>query len=366
MKRLQTAVITAFSMLAAAGCGDGAPGEELSTVAPSELASVEQHASVNDGKNLFAKEKFDGNGRTCTTCHSLATGTVSPADIATRPSWDAIFEELDSDDGVGSSYTLLKRDATVRVTIPLPANIRLATSSARSVTLRRGIPTTLDAPKLDTMLMMDGRATSLENQASGAILGHAQARRTPTPDQLASIALYEKTLFTSTAMRDFATNGGPMPALPAGTTASEQRGRAFFEPTALCGSCHGGVLLNRTTAFNPLGLPPDFQFATALVSDINLIGNPVLEYIVTNPDSTETHVTTPDPGMMLTDGNAGSANLFKMLSLRNLRNTAPYFHDNSAKTIADVMVQYDILMNILGVPHTQQDLTDIAAYMQLL
>src|SRR5574338_135733 len=40
---------------------------------------VEQHAIAN-GKKLFERETFGGNGRTCATCHGAATGTVSPAE----------------------------------------------------------------------------------------------------------------------------------------------------------------------------------------------------------------------------------------------------------------------------------------------
>ena len=39
---------------------------------------------------------------------------------------------------------------------------------------------------------------------------------------------------------------------------------------------------------------------------------------------------------------------------------------NSAKTIEDIMVQYRALMNVLGIPHTDQDVADITAYMKLL
>ena len=31
-----------------------------------------------DGRRLFERETFGGNGRTCLTCHSRKTGTVSP------------------------------------------------------------------------------------------------------------------------------------------------------------------------------------------------------------------------------------------------------------------------------------------------
>jgi cytochrome c peroxidase len=55
-----------------------------------------------------------------------------------------------------------------------------------------------------------------------------------------------------------------------------------------------------------------------------------------------------------------------MLSLRNLKNTAPYFHDGSAKTIEEIMVQYDFVLNAFGIPHTQQDIADMTAYLYLL
>src|SRR5688500_12123072 len=34
-----------------------------------------------DGKKLFDKETFGGNGRTCLTCHSKDTGTLTLSDV---------------------------------------------------------------------------------------------------------------------------------------------------------------------------------------------------------------------------------------------------------------------------------------------
>jgi cytochrome c peroxidase len=367
MKRLQTALMTAFSMLMAAGCGDGAP-DELTPQVPDQTDAVEQRASVSAGERLFKTEQFWGNNRTCTTCHSNATGTMNPAELIARGWGDPIYRKLDSDNPASNNvtYNLLRRDATVNVSINLPSNVRLATSSARSVTLRRGVPTTKDAPFFDTLIMLDGREPSLQSQALHAIKGHAEATRNPTQDELDSIRLYERTLFSSTALDRYAKGQGPMPGIPAGTTASEQRGAAFFAPTGLCGSCHNGALLNRNTAGNPLGLPAGTQIGTSLASERNKLSNPALEYIVRNPDGTESRITTPDPGLLLTSGNFADANLFKMTSLRNLKNTAPYFHDNSAKTIEEITDQYNFLMNQLGIPHTTQDLADLTAYMKLL
>jgi cytochrome c peroxidase len=367
MKRLSTALMTAFSMLVATGCGEGAP-DELTPQVPEQTDSVEQHASISAGERLFKTEQFWGNNRTCTTCHSTSTGTMNPANIVGRSWGDPIYRKLDSDNPTSNdvTYNLLRRDATVNVTLNLPSNIRLNGSSARSVTLRRGVPTTKDAPRFDTMIMFDGREPSLQSQALHAIQGHAEATRTPTQDELDSIRLYERTLFSSTALERFANGTGPNPGIPAGNTASEKRGAAFFAPTGVCGSCHGGLLLNANTAGNPLGLPAGTQFSTSLVSEANRLNNPVKTYLVRNAQGVEESVTTADPGLMLTTGNKGDANLFKMHSLRNVKNTAPYFHDNSAKNLDELMVQYDFVLTTFGIPHTAQDLADMKAYMNLL
>src|SRR5688572_2334746 len=66
-----------------------------------------QNVSIGDrkdGKHLFERETFGGNGRTCATCHGAATGTVSPEDAQRRfkadPN-DPLFLHDGSDDGQG-------------------------------------------------------------------------------------------------------------------------------------------------------------------------------------------------------------------------------------------------------------------------
>lgn len=369
MKLLPKALLTTLFSLAAVGCGDATSEDQPDVLVDEGTGNVQQHAGVSAGAQLFNQEIFGGNERTCVTCHTAGTGTLTPAQARALYNSNPnapLFRAIDSDDGDGASYSKLLTHATVNVAVALPSNIRLANSSDRSVTLRRAIPTTVDAPSLDTMLMFDSRAATLQEQAAGAIAGHAEATRTPTADELDSIVMYEKTLFSSEAMKKHAKEGAPAPGIPAGNTDSEKRGAAWFAETGLCGSCHAGPLLNRMTAGNPMGLPAGVQFGTALVAERNKLNNPVQTYIVRKPDGTEVSITTPDPGLMLVTGDPATANLFKMLSLRNLKNTAPYFHDGSSKTIEDIVDQYRFLMEILGIPHTQQDLADLTAYMNLL
>ena len=47
-------------------------------------ASTASKSKGNEGERLFRKETFGGNGRTCETCHSPSTGTLSPDDVRER------------------------------------------------------------------------------------------------------------------------------------------------------------------------------------------------------------------------------------------------------------------------------------------
>ena len=360
-----------------------------------------QGASVGnrqDGKHLFERETFGGNGRTCRTCHSEATGTTSPQDAQRRfriNAADPLFVHDGSDDGQGHGVSRMLNDATVLVEIPLPPNVTLADNpGARSVTVRRGIPTTLNTPALDPVLMLDGRQPNLELQAMGAIHDHAQPLGFPTGADLRRIKEFQLTdaFFSAPALRVFA-RGGDAPVLPPGASASEQRGRRFFEDVVdftdlkhgACAACHSGPMLNETNAFLQAiaGVPPHTRFQSILVSELNALQNPVHEFVFTNPDHTTTQVVSPDPGRSLITGVGqetglfDNVNAFKIPTLWGIEKTAPYFHDNSAKTLEQVTAHYktffDIISDVDGpgplpplISLTAQDQADIVAYMKLL
>ena len=62
-----------------------------------------------------------------------------------------------------------------------------------------------------------------------------------------------------------------------------------------------------------------------------------------------------------------ACNLFKTPSLWGVKHTAPYFHDNSAKTLEEVAEQYTILFQTeAGITLTPQDEADIVAFLKLL
>jgi hypothetical protein len=357
---------------------------------PAELAQGQGSGVGNEGRRLFEEETFGGNGRTCLTCHSQTTGTVSPADAEQRfaadPA-DPLFAADGSDDGFGNGVSRMLADATVLMRIPLPQNVTLKDDpDARFVTLKRGIPTTLNTPALDPVLMLDGRQPDLPSQAAGAIHDHAQNTIPPTTRQLSLIARFQLTdrFFSSIALRNFA-NGAVAPQLPIGRTASERRGRRFFEnipPDAtgkdgLCAGCHSGSMLNETNAelAKILPIPPGTRFQSVLVSEFNEAANTPITFVFTNPDNTQTELTTPDPGRALITGvgqefgSFDNVNAFKIPTLWGVRTTAPYFHDNDAKTLEAVALHYRNFFLVVSGGFLfldDQDLADMVAFMKLL
>jgi cytochrome c peroxidase len=383
---------------------------------PSRAAAPETITDLQQGRRLFDHETFGGNGRTCKTCHSDDTGTVSPKDAQIRfkqdPN-DPLFVHDGSDDEDGDGFgdglhaTRMLAQATVLMRIPLHENVALKDDpAARFVTVRRGIPTTLNTPALDPVLMLDGRQATLEAQALGAITDHAQATRAVQSVELALIKKFQRQaprFFTSSALRTFAT-GGPPPQLPVGHTPSEKRGRTFFEDVppdfsvtppnfkvGLCAACHSGPLLNQTNQFLPVPVPPGTRFQSVLVSELNDAHNPPITFVFHNQNVPGglIELSSPDPGRALITGRADDSdptnpastfenlNAFKISPLRGIARTAPYFHDNSAKTLEDVLRHYRRFFLIVSDPDgpgpqpplidlTEQDMEDMAAFLSLL
>jgi cytochrome c peroxidase len=354
-------------------------------LAPSATSGTEFFENPFDfflGRHLFERETFGGNGRTCLTCHSRETGTVSPQDARRRFAQnplDPLFKADGSDDGLGNGASRMLEHATVLVNVPLAPNVRLLQDpTARSVVLPRSIPSTLNTPALEPVLMQDGRQPDLVSQARGAILDHAQPRRAPRTRELELVAAFQHTpaFFSSPTTLAYA-YAGIKPKLPAGRTPAEVRGRRFFVDAPLegdfkngiCAHCHSGPMLNETNEFVPF---PPFRrggrFATVGVSEMNIPGNPMHQFEFTNPDGTKTVVSSPDPGRALVNGSLDfeSLNAFRIPSLWGAPRTAPYFHDNSARTLDEVAAHYARLFASFGLVLTEQEQRDMVAYMKLL
>jgi hypothetical protein len=154
-------------------------------------------------------------------------------------------------------------------------------------------------------------------------------------------------------------------------------------------------MLNTANQFttDATGAPPGWRAFDILVSARNVLNNPVHKFAVTDACNNTLVVRSPDPGIMITGvynipmlaqflppqelcivHPAFFVDMFKTPQLFGVRHTAPYFHDNSAKSLEDVLQQYVFFFTSnLGFPITdsnilltQQDIEDIIAFLRLL
>ena len=336
---------------------------------------------VHQGRKLFNKATFEGNGRTCLTCHTEKTGALSVEQVRRLDSHDPLFQHDAADVIGGHTFDRVRFNATFLVTIDLPENVRLTGSDARSVVVPRGVPTVFNTPALDPVLMSDGRQPNLQAQALDAYFRHSQITEVPSSDELNDIASFEKTLFSSHSLRQFAA-GGAAPELPKAVTASEKRGRLFFtddNPSngnpikGRCVHCHGGPMLNATSpgANAIFGIPVGTRFISAFVSEFELGGGTPIRYVFNQGEDNETVLTSTDLGRALITGDPADANAFKISTLWGFKQTAPYMHNSGALDVDQLLDHYqsyfNFVENVAGVPGfgmSDQDKADIKAYIK--
>ncbi len=373
-------------------------------VGAKKMALEEESDLVKLGKKTFKHETFEGNDRTCATCHIGGSTALSVPQAQSLFSVDPtgpLFRSIDSDDGVGNDYSLLLRDATVRIPLLLAANVTVdevnhpnvsvGADGRITLTVRRGVPATKNIA-FEPFIMYDARENDLVVQAGHAVETHNQPGRLATLLEKQAMAAFQQSQFTSPALKVFA-EGGAAPTLPLGVTDSEKRGRVFFEDVfefdgskrGLCAMCHSGPLLNTVNQFNPLEFNGS-RFATNFSSEFNKNQYPVFTFRWNMPDGSQRVLHSPDPGVGTITGdpcaadplacviNPGStASVFKIPTLWNVKNTAPYFHDSSAKSLDEMMNHYQAFFHITAVglqsplfEISNQDKADILAYLQLL
>ena len=383
---------------------------------PLGAASTVSSAGGVDLNNPFFSHTLGTNGRACSHCHSIASGwSVSTAELNLRFDFtrglDPIFRTNDGSNSPGAdvstvaarraAYSMLLSHGTIRVGRPMPANaeFELAAvddpygfSSAAELSLfRRPLPSTnLD---FSTLLMWDGRVVggshdeALVNQANGATLGHAAAATSPPADVLASIVDFESNLFSAQIYRfgvgrlDRGAAGGAaalltQPIIGGGGVATQwtlfdgfagssdaakaaiARGQALFNTArdsgnGTCANCHDVV---------NVGTRLDGRFFSARVS-LPSRRTPEMPLYTFRRISTGELRETTDPGRALVTGKWADMDRFKVPALRGLASRAPYFHDGSAKTLEDVVRNYELQFTFV---FNDQERADLVAFLQAL
>jgi hypothetical protein len=353
-----------------------------------------------------------GNGRACADCHVPSDSfQLSPAVARARfesllarravnkTADDPLFRPVDADDfrehgDAANDYSNLVENALVRVTLELPPNVSLINESScpvvdpvacqptgeTSVDLWRAVmpvqnvaitgpdsvpPIWPPAPRVAIMgtdpngpnrqggYQHDARFGSLQEQARGAFLAHAQTAEPPA-GLLDDLAEFQRTLFSSPQVEALAaaidSGATPFPDPDPELTDLERRGKTVF--TRSCAQCHGGAL-------HPSGSTPETAIPRPIRARYHNIqtacprpatdgfdpcpprlGRNARIYRITRADGSYQFVTTSDPGRLLLTGQPADLGAMDVTQLHGISRTAPYFHNNSAATLEQVLDHY--------------------------
>ena len=306
---------------------------------------------------------------------------------------DPLFRPIDADDfrengTQARDFSNLVENGLVRVEMRLPANVALidpATgqpSAQTSVDLWRAVIPVFNvaltgpdgqlpswpagAPRIAIMgqdpngpnrqggYQHDARFGTLQEQARAALLAHAEVTVEPPADLLDALAAFQQTLFSSTGVERLSAavlSGGEVVDPDPELNELEQQGKVVF--TRACATCHGasshpGTSTPERGMVRPIGIRYH-NILTACprpATDGFAPCPPRLErnartYQITLADGTVQTVTTSDPGRLLLTGQPGDLGVLDATQLRGIGRTAPYFHNNSAATLEEVLDHYD-------------------------
>jgi cytochrome c peroxidase len=294
---------------------------------PSELAPQNVEL-IAKGKEIFFNEKFNGNGRTCGTCHREENNfTIDPAFIATLPDDDPLFvAEFNPD--LKDHFENPRLLRTLGLVLMNPDTFD---DLAHNFVLR-GVPHTLGlrfsvnsdlGPR--TGWSGDGAPgdASLRAFAAGAVIQHFTKTlnripdidfRLPTEAELDALAAFQLSLGRQAALTF------PLPLK--GKVAA--RGQKIFNDATQgkCFICH----------FNG-GATGDPRIFGPHAGNLNF--NTGVEDFSNQPQDLTGELVPPDDGF----GTPGSGS-FNTPSLIEAADTGPFFHNNLVKTIEDAVGFY--------------------------
>ncbi len=417
------AAIAVLGGISVSSCGGG-QNDPLPPLLDADGCTTAQAGPVDTpvcrGKANFrdrALADLGGNGRACSDCHMVsenfqltpAAAQARFAQMTTTGVDDPLFRAIDADDfrvngAAAHDFTNLTQLGLVRVTIPLPANVKLldcgatvpcpASALPTSETVAdvwRSTPSIFDvkitgpdgvapasprAPNLSGGYQLDGRIDTLQNQALSALRNHAGITVDPPASFLDDLAAFQSAQFSAPSVKALseaiAAGTSPLPDPDPVLNDLETTGKSIFNRS--CAQCHGNVGDHPSGSTPLIALvryhnifaacprpvdnvsPPRFSFAACSPSQMKNVRT----YQVTNsgapPSGTAcggaapqpacvTRITTSDAGRLLLTGyplagGQGDIQAMDIPSLRGISRTAPYFSNNTAATLEEMLEHY--------------------------
>ncbi len=283
---------------------------------------------VAEGERLFFNETFDGNGRTCGTCHRMEENFgLSPAFIATLPADDPLFVAETNPD-----LATLENPRLMREFGMILENLDGFDDLANKFTMR-GIPHTLalstsvnSAAGPRTGWSGDGAPGdgSLRAFATGAVIQHFPRTlnripdvdfRLPTDEELDAIEAFMLSLGRQADLT--------LPLSLKSVVAA--RGQEIFRDNALgkCNACHFNAGANGDPAIFGAGAGNQ-NFDTGV------------ENLPDQPADLTGELVPPDDGF----GVPGDGT-FNTPPLVEAADTGPFFHNNAVETIEGAVAFYN-------------------------
>ena len=286
-----------------------------------------QAALIAKGEQIFFNETFDGNGRTCGTCHRAEDNfAISPGFIATLPPTDPLFVS-ETNPALARNFenaTLIRERALILENQDgfddLENNFNM-----------RGVPHTLAqrasiASPLGPRTGWSGDGApgdgTLRSFAIGAVIQHFPKTldrvpgvdfRLPTEDELNALEAFQLSLGRQKELQ--------LPLPLKGIVA--KRGQEIFLDDGLgkCNICHRNAGANAIAGGQDLG---NANFDTGV------------ENLPDQPQDLTGEKVPPDDGF----GTPGDGT-FNTPPLVEAADTGPFFHNNSVETIEGAVAFYD-------------------------
>ncbi len=299
----------------------------LAACQPSPPKPTPEQRLIVKGRDLFFKETFDGNGRTCGSCHRAEDNlAIDPVFIASLPKDDPLFVA----ESVPELMKNFENPRLMREFGLILENLD-GFGDLDNIFTQRGVPHTLalrtsvnspNGPR--TGWSGDGapRDGSLKSFAIGAVIQHFTRTlnripgvdfRLPTEDELQALEAFQLSLGRQEDLT--------LPLPLKGTVA--KRGQEIFLDNSLgkCNVCHRNAGANATVAGQDAG---------------NANFNTGVEDLEDQPIDQIGERVPPDDGF----GVPGDGT-FNTPPLVEAADTGPFFHNNSIDTIEGAVAFYD-------------------------
>jgi hypothetical protein len=350
-------------------------GRQLFGLAP-DLETSDPSQALFQGFSRPYGGNVVSNGRSCFTCHRgvKATNLGFPATplSATIPLTDPLFTGIDADaQGDPDGMVNLDQHALIKY-----RPIRFNLTRSESDPFRQGFGWRKSIRLVNVAFahsfLNDGRGRSMFEVDRGAVFSHTQPTDNRFDDLFSvqdgnDLEAFQFSILSDprlAALRDPTDPlfpvlvNDPFYTVPITTTA-QKHGRDVFQDK--CMSCHSTPnVFNNLSNVEPLGAatrPPNFPSFAPTVGRLFDVGvaernkfnlrfshydggghfTPIVLPLAKEDGSTAMFTMTYDPGLGLLTGRLEDIGRFKVPQLRGVKDNGPYFHDNSAATLEEVV-----------------------------